>query len=554
MTNEISFLISPLLTEYFLIDSICNVFISEKTRTELFKELAQIFCVPLNSETETYYAVANSSQFKKITDYASYERLCRTIEYAENSGVQVELTQVDRVILAQKREALLIKSKILDQNKNLTKENIGEILFKKATNGNVDAMAVLSYMEYHGICVCKDQKNAIRRFSTCAKWNNLFGNLMGIAYDKKNQTKYYDTLYSILKGSNQKLVFKHICIFNSYERVCERHPVARIIEKAFGLDIIERNTYDRIFSKVAFSELISTEDKEKLLLSKKRDAIFSLSDIPFDVFRSREFSFDVEKAEKTPLVRKEEIHNILCSIYPAVNNCASLYHTLLVAGEDEYVHEMYVEAVKTGFSGNNKVFEVDAGTLTAQDFAGSKENFILRGLSETKQSNTVFLVKHCEEIGDNEMDELIKLLDYEYRLKFKMLEPTVSLDLSDIMIILFASEINGKVRTLARECDVVWTKKISGDEKQTMINTMFRSRSKSFGIGQATLDDEGMKYLISFRTGQIIRILDGALKKAAFDKEEVVTAESLRTITSQQNMSVNRREFGYTGGAFNEKY
>ena len=130
---------------------------------------------------------------------------------------------------------------------------------------------------------------------------------------------------------------------------------------------------------------------------------------------------------------------------------------------------MYVDALKAGFAKKNKVFEVDAGTLSVQDFAGSKENFLLRGLSETKESHTVFLVKHCENIGDSEQEELKKLLDYEYRRKFKLLEPTVSLDMSDVLIVLFASEVTESVRRLAKECDVVWTRRINDDEKQTVI-------------------------------------------------------------------------------------
>ena len=66
--------------------------------------------------------------------------------------------------------------------------------------------------------------------------------------------------------------------------------------------------------------------------------------------------------------------------------------------------------------------------LTLQDFVGAKENFILRGLSETRDSHTVFLIKHCDELGERELEELIKLLDYDYRRKFKLLEPTVCLD------------------------------------------------------------------------------------------------------------------------------
>jgi hypothetical protein len=554
MKNAVGYLIEPLLTQFFLIDAICRGFISETQKREIFNELAKIFCVPLNRETEEYYSVATSSHYNNITDYATYERLCRLIEFAESSGQTTEMTLIDRVVLAKKREAMLIKSEIFKQSKNLTADIVADTLLTTATNGNVDAMVTLAYMEYHGVCICKDAKSAKERLALCAKWNNLFGNLMGIAYDARNKENYYDILHTVLKSSNQREVFKYICEFTSFDKEFNKCAVASIIEKAFSLGIIRKNVYDQIFAKVAFSPLISAEDKEKLLLNKKKDAIVSLSDIPFDVDRGKTFAFDESAALCSPLHRDEELHQMFCSLSPALNNRNELYQTLLVANSDEYISDMYLDAIKAGFEKTNKVIELDASTLSAQDFAAAKENFILRGLSETKDSHTVFLVKHCDELRESELDEMTKLLDHEHRRKFKLMEPTVSLDLSDVLIILFASEVNENVKNLSEECDVVWTERLTEDEKKVVIESTFNARSKSFGIERARLDEDGMRYLAPFRTDYIIRIIDSALKKAAYDKETVVTAKTLRTITEQQNFTRMRREFGYLGGFKREEY
>lgn len=554
MKNTVGYLIEPLFSQFFLIDSICNGFINESERKNIFNDLANVFCIPVDENTEKYFSVAESSQYKNILDYSSYERLCRTIEFAEISGQEVDLTEIDRIILAQKREAMLIKSEIFKQSKNLTAESVADTLLNIAMNGNIDAMATLAYMEYHGICICEDKKRALKRFRLCAQWNHLFGNLMGIAYDEENKADYFNTLYTMLRSADQREVFKYICEFKGYSENCEKLPVARIIDKAFGLGIIRRNVYDQTFAKVAFSELVSDKDKEKLLLNKKRDAIISLSDFPFDARRNVEYAFDNEAVEEVALKRDGEMHKILCALSPAVNGCHELYRTLLVETEDEYISEMYVDVLRKGFEKQNKVIEVDASTLTPADFAGSKENFILRGLSETKQSHTVFLVKNCNEIESGELNELVKLLDYEYRRKFKLVEPTVSLDLSDVLIVLFASEINDLVGSLAEECDVVQTEGINNSEKHTVIDSTFRARSQKFGIGRVELEEEGKKYLAPFSSGQIMRIIDSALKKAAYENESIITAEALKTISNQQNIAKPRREFGYLGGAIDEKY
>ena len=86
--------------------------------------------------------------------------------------------------------------------------------------------------------------------------------------------------------------------FYLYKNTFLKCPIAKIIEKAFGLGVVKKNTYDQIFAKAAFSNLISSEDKAKLLLSKKQDAIVSLSDIPFDVDREKQFIFDKKKARR----------------------------------------------------------------------------------------------------------------------------------------------------------------------------------------------------------------------------------------------------------------
>jgi hypothetical protein len=96
--------------------------------------------------------------------------------------------------------------------------------------------------------------------------------------------------------------------------------------------------------------------------------------------------------------------------------------------------------------------------------------------------------------------------------------------------------------------------KLTEDEKKVVIESTFNARSKSFGIERARLDEDGMRYLAPFRTDYIIRIIDSALKKAAYDKETVVTAKTLRTITEQQNFTRMRREFGYLGGFKREEY
>ena len=216
MQKAASYLMEPLLTQYFLMDAICGEYLEADAREKIYGELARVFCVPDDGDTDQFFKAAEAEPFKSVTDMASYERLCRTIEFARKSGQSLALTETDRVILARKQEAMRIKGKLFDKACNLTDDMIRDTLSSKAMNGDVDAMVMLAYMEYNGICVCRDEASARKRLRLCAKWNHLFGNLMGIAYDTEHGAAYYNTLYTVLRSADQKAVFSYICKQKSY--------------------------------------------------------------------------------------------------------------------------------------------------------------------------------------------------------------------------------------------------------------------------------------------------------------------------------------------------
>lgn len=554
MKKTIGYLTERLLIQYYLIDSICRGLVGEEKMKDIFDELTRVMCIPVSLETEKYYEMSVSGEYAGIIDLITYNRFCRNIEFAQISGQNAELDDTDRVIISCKRDAMHAKYKIFEHRRSLTVDTVADILSEASAKGNICSMVTLAFMEYHGICISKDENSALKRIRAAAKWNCIFANLMGIAYDVKDKTGYYNNIFTIAKTSNMKEVFRNICEATAYTGECRISPTADILEKAFSVDIVNRNSYDRIFAGVVFSEVISAEDKEKLLLNKKAEEIVSLSGIPFDTKRSNGFNFDAVKVQETALKREDEIQRILYDLSPVLDGYSSLYQPLMVAANDSYVSDMYLEAIKAGFADRNKVIEVDASTLSAADLSGTKENFILRGLSETKKSHTVFLVKHCEEIAENGVQGLVKLLDYDNRRRFKLQDPAVSIDISDVLIILFASEINEDVRTIADECDVVWSASISREEKQNVIEKSFETRANLFGLENVKLEEEAKSYLLSLRTEQMIRLIDRALKKAAFDKELTVSAKTLKSFDSEQGTARNRREFGYLGGVYHEEY
>lgn len=541
------YLIERFLAQYYLLEAICGDLVSEETRRESFYSLAKVFHISDEKMLREYYETSCKEPFKDIKDLPSYDRFCRTLEYAQKVGQSVEITDSDRMMLAQKRTAMAIKSELFKQTQNLTRNTVSSVLFNTATNGNIDSMALLSYMEYHGICVCKDAYTAVKRMRACARWNNVFGNLMGIAYDPENARAYYNTLYTVLCHEGKTPVFEHICRCTAYEGGGETDQVARIIEKAFGIGAIKRGTYDRNFAGVAFSKLISVEDKRNLLLTGRKDAAAHVSDIPFNVSVSGPVGFDGSSMTELPLQRDGETRKILRNITVAMKCPAEAYMPLLVVTPEDYIEDMYVSGIRKGFP-EGSVVEIDAATLARQDFIGGRENVFLRGLSETKSANTVFMIKNCEALESEELDELLKVLDYEYRRKFKLFQPPVSLDLSGLMFVLFASKRNDAVIKLSGCCDTVWTERIRREEKTAVVEAIFRSRAASFGCPDMAMEEGCGEFLAGYDSKQLQQIIDGALRCAVYEESTCISLDSVKAVCNEQNIAAPRRGFGYTGG------
>ncbi len=539
------YLLEAFLAQYYLLEAICGDFLTASRRRDMYDELAQVFCIGQTQQLEELYTLSCQPEFAQLRSLSAYQRLQRTMEFAQREGHSLEITAGDRMVLAQKREALSAKAEIFKQEKSLTAEGVYAGLLNQAMNGNINAMAVLAYMEYHGLCIPQDRESAMKRIRLCARWNHLAGNLMGIAYDDRTQC-YYDTLFSVLRSVSQRQVFFEICVQTRFDGSAKLDPAARILEKAFGMGIVKRSSYDQVFARVAFSRIIGAEDKEKLLLNKQSEAIAALSDIPFDVSVEGRLEFAQDCLQRLPLLRPQEHKRILQNLAVARDCPAGAYTPLLIACQDEYLSRMYYQALKTGFSAGALV-QVDAATLTPQDFLPGRENVLLRGLSQTRSAKTVFLIEHCEELEGVCLEEMMKLLDHDYRKQFKLFQPSVCLDLSGLVFVLLASRRSRTVNSLSQVCDCMWAEPISQEEKGAVVDSIFVSRAQLFGC-QVKLEPGCREHLVAFAPGRVQGIIDGALRCAMYEKSKCISLEDLQTVSKEYSACSPRREFGYTGG------
>ncbi len=544
-------LFEPFLTRYFLFESVFGGFITDEEKEKMKNELKRIFCIPSDKEIDGIIATAEQEPFNTIRTPADYERLCRTVEFAERTGQDLGITETDRLILDQKREATAIKSELFKQGRNLTEETVYTTLLNSAMNGSVGAMTTLGYMEYHGICVGEDRHNAFKRIRLSAKWNDLFGNLMGIAYDEENRRDYYDVLYTVLNGAVRKNSFAHICAFTGFKGECTQNKTAKILERAFGLKEIQRDTYDHGFASAAFSELIPIEDKEKLLLSKQQNTIAALADIPFGKIKKGTFEFDGACADRVTLVREDEVDSIVQNLTAAKRCSDAAYRPLLVICSENYVSHMYLRMIKDGAEGS-AIAEIDAASLTDHEFTPTKDNIIISVISETKSASTLIIIKNVEKLSENQANELRKFLGNEFRRKFRLFSPPVSLDLSGIRFVLFAHGKNYITDKLCAGCDTVETVSVGNEEKDRAIDDIFGQCVDECGCRGITLSDECRPVLREYGADDVTEILNDAVKYAMCGNITIIRPEDLKPPRKSRARSKRGIGFGQIGGGNEE--
>ena len=97
MSYETEYLTEPFLQQYFLLEALIRDIDEDFDCRPLFDELAKLFCLLEAEGIAELYRVSQTDIFRAMTDLRDYERFCRTLAYAAESGQGLELIQHNRL-------------------------------------------------------------------------------------------------------------------------------------------------------------------------------------------------------------------------------------------------------------------------------------------------------------------------------------------------------------------------------------------------------------------------------------------------------------------------
>ena len=140
------------------------------------------------------------------------------------------------------------------------------------------------------------------------------------------------------------------------------------------------------------------------------------------------------------------------------------------------------------------------------------------------------------------------MLDKDYRNKLRLAHPPISLDLSGVIIVLFASGRSAACRVLSDRCDTLWVERVGQQEKEGVVQAIFEDGCRAYGDAELTLDQGCTEFLAGYETSDVSRIVDYAIQGALYDGLSLITKEMLVSVCRDREINMTRKGFGFVGG------
>lgn len=527
------------LHNYFLFSRIVGKLAGDERA--LFDKLYGIFLLP-EKDREELYSLTACERVREIKTYGDYAQACRIRKYSELSDYEPDTSDETWAVITVKGAALR-KTKQLGYTEydEITETAVCKSLSDSANNGFVSSLCALGFLQCEGIFVDKNLNLGIKNLERAARWNSIEGILLALYYSEKTRRLNLNRLYTVTRGTvNEQIHSVAAAVYG----VCEKKvlPENKMLQKAFGADILKSELYTSQYSRFIFSGILSAKDKERALFSGHKEAISEIADLPLKL-SAGEIAFDSRAIEGLPLVREKE-HGMICAC--AFNTDLRedpTYRPLCVSCDSDYVLGLYAAAMSKAFPGAH-VERIDVADLSDYDFEPTKNNLFVRSCDEDRQN--VYFLYFRGDIREGVMNALRSFLQSDKRSKFRLQHPGVVIDLSAVLPVCFCDKQN--TRLLKAYCDVVTVASVSAAEKSELISYVVQAKATKYKMKSVTVDEPAGKLLAGYSVDVAETLIDKILRYNRTAGTLTVTAEMVHEAAGELGQ---KTKYGF-GGAVNE--
>lgn len=500
-----SILVETFLYEYFLYNSILGGKFYD--RKKLYSVLSDMFCLT-EQDVSSYFDLTESKAVKEISTEDEYKRYKRLKQFNAMVGNEQCYSDMEDALIAIKGDAITTASQfgMLAENEwteTLTKKT----LMGNAENGNIIALRMCGHLKCEGFVLRKDVAGGIKYLKKAMQWGDIPSCLAMLKYSDMDKIAIIKMLNSAVKNTP----------YEFWPRVVEdRYYIStdnefseeiQMIKQAFIVNKLKQDTYDSIYARLIYSNVIGIKDKEKALFAEDKGIISDTCDLPlrlkYETIEINESAFS-----DMALDRKNEKDSILQGLDCNDLRMNDSYRPLCICSSSDYILQTYESVICDALKSVN-IEKIEVGEIGEADVEPTKNNIFVRGLNENK--NNVYILHFKGEISDGAFKFAKSFLKSEKRRKFNLNRPAVALNLSSVLpICVCDKEYAKKLKELV---EIVELAPIKKEEMIYVIKDVLDKKIKSYSMeGKITVTDDTLEKLAAFPIETIETALDKIMR------------------------------------------
>ena len=543
MTTSPEPLVSAFLSQYFFMDAVLGDYMTEVEKQTAYYDMAEIFCLGSDPSLDHIYKIIQSDLLAQTNAYDNFCYLSRTMQLMPES-----FTPEEQYIIAQKSNGFAYYHETFKKGFFTTKSAALFGLEQAAKNGNTYAAALLSFLSYAGIVLPLNEGRALHGARKLSFWNDLFGVLLQlhradvtcVDQREKETDTFMQQLLSILCASlcneSEQEMLAHIVSYYAYDLpyddqdtddephenpVIYPNALATTLEKRLGSQALSGNVMNPTLLKVLRSPILSTHAKQNIITGFREGD--TLDALPLHIRRVTSIPPVTRLDVDSPLARKDEYRHILANLSTLDARTSDGYRPLMLVCRDPYVLEEYMRVLREVFVSQSLPAAttecVDLSLPASQTLLSGRDNkAMVNLLNKLKDACPVLFLKNCQDLDDGRTEMLFNFLQVDHRKYFPTAYDNVTLDLSGILPILFATSAPSK--TLSRVCDVITLKDVTSDEMSGVLDRILAQKCELYSLTSLDADDSAMGKLKTMTPATAAALVDKAIAHSRLSHAE----------------------------------
>lgn len=519
------------LSEHFqfcaALDGLCD---PEK----IFGVLCRIYGVSDEEKTELF-ELANAEALREILSEADFKRYRRIEQYNQKTGAAPLCSHEEEQLIVIKGNALtaMARSGLLAKD-GRTEAMIVNNLMERAQSGICAAMKILGVLQCEGLALPKNPEQGVKRLTSAARWGDHAAAMALFCYSESDRNECMKLLLSAVKDTPYDFLSALAEERYGVDAGQGFSKEARLVRRAISAGILKAGLFQPMYARLLFSRVIGLREKEQILFSPDQGRIFEACDLPLQL-KSGLPSIDPAAFDEIFPERKEEKRRVLRGLSELEFLKDGQLPPMCLSSKSDYVLERYEAAVFRALS-DAHVVRVDLRDLHAQDIAPVGDNAFLREIREREVN--LFLLVFQGEIDSEVMDAAKTLLAGKKRKRFHLKQPTLDLDLSDLLLVCFCDAENAKA--LKSVTELVELAPLSKEEKPEAVRASVQKTCARYRLDEVRLAQDLEDRLCGLSPETVEQVLDCVVREnrdkgKSLELDLELTTPCIRKITAGGN-------------------